>query len=117
MNLPKPSRLAAFAIVALAHSLGAPEHRLRKAINSGLGFRNFNAYLNGFRIAEAKAALADPAQVEVPILTIALDAGFNSLGPFNRAFRAETDTTPTDYRRRALEPDGFSRNLNPALKL
>ncbi|MFZ3007486.1 MAG: helix-turn-helix domain-containing protein, partial [Phenylobacterium sp.] len=87
---------------ALAHSLGAPEHRLRKAINQGLGFRNFNAYLNSFRIAETLAALADPEQAEVPILTLALDAGFNSLGPFNRAFRAATDMTPTAYRRQAL---------------
>nr|MBP9232242.1 AraC family transcriptional regulator [Phenylobacterium sp.] len=38
----------------------------------------------------------------VPVLTIALDAGFNSLGPFNRAFRAATETTPTAYRRQAL---------------
>ena len=37
--------------------------------------------------------------MEVPILTIALDAGFASLGPFNRAFKAETGLTPTEYRR------------------
>ena len=42
---------------------------------------------------------ADPAQAEVPILTIALDAGFQSLGPFNRAFKAVTGVTPTEYRR------------------
>lgn len=35
----------------------------------------------------------------MPILTIALDAGFGSLGPFNRAFRAETGLTPTEFRR------------------
>jgi AraC-like DNA-binding protein len=45
------------------------------------------------RIADAKMALADPAHVEVPILTIALDAGFNSPGPFNRACKAETGMT------------------------
>jgi AraC-like DNA-binding protein len=39
----------------------------------------------------------------VPILTIALDAGFSSLGPFNRTFRQVTGTTPTAYRRWALE--------------
>jgi AraC-like DNA-binding protein len=35
----------------------------------------------------------------VPVLTIALDAGFSSLGPFNRAFKADTGLTPTEYRR------------------
>ena len=69
------------------------------AINQGLGHRNFNSFVNGYRIAEVKAALADPRQAEVPVLTIALDAGFNSLGPFNRAFKAETGLTPTEYRR------------------
>jgi len=34
----------------------------------------------------------------VPILTIALDAGFGSLAPFNRAFRSHTGCTPTEYR-------------------
>jgi AraC-like DNA-binding protein len=36
-------------------------------------------------------------------LTIALDAGFQSLGPFNRAFKAHTGMTPTDFRRDRLE--------------
>ena len=58
--------------------------------------------MNHYRIAEAKAALADPDQADVPVLTIALDAGFSSLGPFNRAFKAETGLTPSEYRRLAL---------------
>ena len=86
----------------LAHGLGVPEYRLRRIINGGLGHRNFAAYLNSHRLAEAKAALADPGQAEVPVLTIALDAGFGSLGPFNRAFKAETGLTPTAFRRAAL---------------
>jgi len=36
----------------------------------------------------------------VPVLTLALDAGFNSLGPFNRAFKAATGLTPSEFRRR-----------------
>ena len=89
-------------ITAVAARLGVPEYRLRRAINQGLGARNFNAYLNGFRLDEAREALADPAQREVPILTIALDAGFGSLAPFNRAFRLAEDCTPSEYRARAL---------------
>ena len=49
--------------------------------------------------AMAKAALADPSQAEVPVITIAMDAGFQSLGPFNRAFKATTGVTPTEYRK------------------
>jgi AraC-like DNA-binding protein len=86
-------------IGVLASRLAIPEYRLRRLINQRLGYRNFNTFLNNHRVEEAKAALADPAQVEVPVITIALDAGFQSLGPFNRAFKAVTGVTPTEYRR------------------
>ena len=86
-------------IGTLATKLGIPEYRLRRLINQQLGYRNFNVFLNAHRIAEAKAALADPTQAEVPVITIAMDAGFQSLGPFNRAFKATTGVTPTEYRR------------------
>lgn len=89
-------------ITAVAARLGVPEYRLRRAINQGLGARNFNAYLNAFRLKETEDALADPAQAEVPILTIALDAGFGSLAPFNRAFRDRHGCTPSDYRSKHL---------------
>ncbi|MBI5323310.1 helix-turn-helix domain-containing protein [Bradyrhizobium sp.] len=88
------------SIGALATKLSIPEYRLRRLINQKLGYRNFNVFLNNHRIEEAKAALADPAQAEVPVITIAMDAGFASLGPFNRAFKATTGLTPTEYRRR-----------------
>lgn len=86
-------------IGALATRLAIPEYRLWRLINQRLGYRNFNVFLNNHRIEEAKAALADPTQAEVPVITIAMDAGFQSLGPFNRAFKAITGVTPTEYRR------------------
>lgn len=89
-------------IAALATRIGLPEYRLRRLINQHLGHRNFAAYLNGLRLTEVKAALADPAQRNVPILTIALDAGFGSLAPFNRAFRAAEGMTPTEFRDQAV---------------
>jgi AraC-like DNA-binding protein len=91
-------------IGTLATRLGIPEYRLRRLINQRLGYRNFNVFLNEHRIAEAKAALADPSQAEVPVITIAMDAGFQSLGPFNRAFKATTGVTPTEYRRLKVSP-------------
>jgi AraC-like DNA-binding protein len=86
-------------IGTLATKLAVPEYKLRRLINQRLGYRNFNVFLNNHRIEEAKAALADPSQAEVPVITIAMDAGFQSLGPFNRAFKATTGVTPTEYRR------------------
>lgn len=86
------------SIAALATQLGEQEYRLRRVINGQLGHRNFAAFLNGYRLAEVKAALVDATQREVPIITIALDAGFGSLGPFNRAFRETEGMTPSEYR-------------------
>jgi AraC-like DNA-binding protein len=102
MSVERAYRREGLTIGSLSAELGVPEYRLRQLINEGLGHRNFNAFLNRYRIEEAKAALADPEQAEVPVLTIAMDAGFQSVGPFNRAFRAATDLTPTEFRRLAM---------------
>ncbi|WP_445287805.1 helix-turn-helix domain-containing protein [Variovorax atrisoli] len=90
------------SIATLAARLSVPEYRLRRLINQRLGHRNFNAFINGFRLAEATAALADSSKRELPVLTIALTAGFQSIGPFNRAFKAATGLTPTEFRRKKL---------------
>ncbi|TNE35040.1 MAG: AraC family transcriptional regulator [Alphaproteobacteria bacterium] len=95
-------RTAGLTITGLAEHLGVPEHRLRALINRRMGHRNFSAFLNRHRIAEACEILSDRAQVDLPVLTIAMDLGYNSLPTFNRAFRVETGTTPSDYRRDAL---------------
>jgi AraC-like DNA-binding protein len=87
------------SIGALAELLETPEHRLRSLINRRLGYRNFSAFLNHHRIAEAKALLVDPAHVDLPILTIAMDLGYGSLAPFNRAFRETVGQAPSEYRR------------------
>jgi AraC-like DNA-binding protein len=106
MTVERAYRREGLTIGVLAAELGVPEYRLRQLINEGLGHRNFNAFLNRYRIEEAKAALADSAQTEVPVLTIAMDAGFQSLAPFNRAFRAATGLTPTEFRRLAAAKAG-----------
>jgi len=87
------------SVASLASQLAVPEYRLRRVINQRLGHRNFNAFVNGFRVEEARAVLGDPASRTLPVLTIALETGFQSIGPFNRAFKTATGFTPTEYRR------------------
>jgi AraC-like DNA-binding protein len=101
MESERPYRDDTLTIAGLAAQLGEQEYKLRRLINGHLGYRNFAAFLNGYRLAEVKAALTDPSQENVPILTIALDAGFGSLGPFNRAFREAESMTPTAYKIKA----------------
>ncbi|MCQ3828202.1 helix-turn-helix transcriptional regulator [Microbulbifer elongatus] len=95
-------RRTGLTIRELAEQLDAKEHVLRALINKHLGFRNFNEYLNQYRIDEASRRLADPQEAHLPVLSIALDIGYRSLSPFNAAFKRRHDKTPTEYRRAQL---------------
>lgn len=81
---------------SLADIIGMPEYQLRKKINQTLGFRNFNQFVNGYRIEEAgQRLLSEPRN---PVLSIALDVGFRSISSFNTAFQAHFGVSPTVYR-------------------
>jgi len=82
----------------LSEHLETPEHRLRLLINRGLGYRNFNDFLNHYRIEAIKQSFLNPDNARTPILSIALEAGYNSLAPFNRAFLKSEGVTPTHFR-------------------
>ena len=81
----------------VAARLNEPEYRVSQCISAALGFANFNRWINHHRIERAREALADPED-DRPILVIAFDCGFGSIGPFNRAFREQVGTTPRAYR-------------------
>lgn len=93
---------AGLTIGSLASSMNVPEHRLRKLINNGMGYRNFAAFVNDHRIAEAQKRLAEPQLVHAQITNLAFDIGYASLAPFNRAFRERTGMSPSEWREKAL---------------
>lgn len=80
----------------LALALSLPEYKVRGVINKELGYRNFNEFINEYRIKEAAQRLI--SEPDTPISNIALDVGYRTLSSFNRAFRKQKDTTPTAYR-------------------
>jgi AraC-like DNA-binding protein len=88
-------RREGLTVASLAAHLGMGESALRALINQELGHRNFNEFLHHHRLQEAAARLAAE---DLPILTIALECGYGSIGPFNRAFRQRFGMTPTAYR-------------------
>ena len=63
---------------------------------------SFSDFLNSYRLKEAAARLADPADAQLPVLTIAMDSGFRSLSSFNKAFKDAHQQTPTGWRRAHL---------------
>lgn len=92
-------RTEGLTLRGLALAIGIQEYRLRRQINGGMGFRNFNDLLNRYRIQDACEMLTDPGETDTPVIRIAMNVGYPSPGPFNRAFRAIVGTTPTEYRR------------------
>jgi AraC-like DNA-binding protein len=99
MEEQKVYKKEGLTIGALAGLMNEQEYRLRRLINGQLGFRNFNDYLNQYRVNEACEILSDPAQTRKTILEIAYDLGYQSIGPFNKAFKDLKGTTPTAYRK------------------
>ena len=86
----------------LANRMNMPEHRLRRLINKGLGYRNFAAFINDHRIEEARRRLSEPETAREQITSLAFDLGYSSLAPFNRAFRERMGMSPSQYREKAL---------------
>ena len=79
--------------------LNEQEYKVRRLINGELGFRNFNDFLNKYRVNEACEILNDPTQNRKTILEIAFSLGYQSIGPFNKAFKDLKGTTPTAFRK------------------
>jgi AraC-like DNA-binding protein len=92
-------RTPGLTIGRLAERLGQPEHKARALINTQLGFRNFSAFLNTYRIREADRLLGDAANDHLTVSEIAFALGYQSLGPFNRAFKEAKGQTPTERRK------------------
>jgi AraC-like DNA-binding protein len=99
MEVESYYRQVDLTIRSLSAYLNIPEHQLRILINQHLGYRNFNDYLNRYRVRDAAMRLADPELIRLPILTIAIESGYASLTTFNKAFKALKDMTPSEFRR------------------
>jgi AraC-like DNA-binding protein len=98
-----------FTIRRLADKLDIKEYRLRRLINGQLGYRNFNRFLNQYRIEEVARQLVGAKTRHLPVLSIALDNGYRSLSPFNKAFKEIKGMTPTEYRNKKMGPDSSGK--------
>jgi len=94
-----------FTISDLAEALAVNEHRLRRTINHEMKFRNFNQFLNHYRLREASRRLVE---TEAPVSTIAYEVGYSSLSSFNSVFKAHFGVTPTLTATRLPLPDLFT---------
>ena len=86
----------------IAKTLDLPEYRISKALKNHLNAKNFNQYINELRIDYAQQILKEPGKQQWSVLVVGLESGFASVGPFTRAFKAQTGFTPNQFRQNYL---------------
>lgn len=59
---------------------------------------NFSDYVNSYRVNEAKKMLISTQYKQYTIVSIGLEAGFNSKSAFYSAFKKHTGKTPSEYK-------------------
>jgi putative ABC transport system permease protein len=105
---------AELTLTTLAVKLNIHPHDLSRIINVGTG-KNFNDFINEFRVRETARKMRDPAYAHLTLLGIAYEAGFNSQRTFNRVFKEVTGKTPAEYKnylKKELPNDKLAIPLN-----
>ncbi len=82
----------------LAESLKVNPHYISKTINLKTGM-NFNEFINSYRVNLSKARLTSIAFDHLTIEAIGNSVGFNSKSAFYNAFKQNTRTSPSVYKR------------------
>jgi ligand-binding sensor domain-containing protein/AraC-like DNA-binding protein len=82
----------------LAGYLSIPAYQLSHIINNKQN-KNFNEFINEYRINEAKRILETSKDAKINILELAYQTGFNSKSVFNSSFKKFTGQTPSQFKR------------------
>jgi len=85
----------------VASNLNLSPSYLSKIIHNELN-TSFPDYLNSYRIEEAKNYLKNPDFSNYTIVSIGLEAGFNSKSSFYNVFKKATGKTPLAYQREQI---------------
>lgn len=85
------------SLESVADSLGLNKTYLSRIINAELN-KSFTDYVNELRVEEAKIYLENPDFQKYTLVSIGLEAGFNSKSTFNSTFKRLTGQTPSEYK-------------------
>jgi TolB-like protein/AraC-like DNA-binding protein len=84
---------ASLCLRTLAQKIELHPNKLSWLINEHTS-KNFNEYINSFRIASFKQKALDPANQHLTLLGLAYESGFNSKTAFNTFFKKTEGMTP-----------------------
>lgn len=102
---------AELSLSTLGEKLGIHSHELSRIVNIALK-KNFNDFINEYRIRDVVQKMQDPAYDRMTLLGIAFESGFNSKSTFNRTFREMTGKSPAEYKN-DRKKEGPSYHLTP----
>lgn len=92
----KPFLEPQLTLADLSKQAGISAPVLSAVINQGFG-KNFNDFVNHYRVEEFKQRLENGAAKNLNLLGIALECGFNSKATFNRAFKKHAGVSPKEF--------------------
>ena len=99
----------------LAKKMSLSEKVISNLLNQHLK-KNFNDFVNEYRIEEARKRLAEPTANQFTIAAIAYDCGFNSLATFQRCFKQFTGITPSQYQNGLKPTESLQREIHRNVK-
>ena len=86
----------------LAERLNTTRHNASQVINEHFDL-NFHELINKYRINEAKNIFNLDYQKNLNIIDVAYEVGYNNKVTFNKAFKKDTNITPSEYQRLAIQ--------------
>lgn len=96
METEEPYLNPDLSLRSLAQQVDIHPNQLSWLLNDGFG-KNFNEFINHYRVAEFKQLAKLPENANLTIMAIAYDCGFNSKTVFNTYFKKETGFTPKAF--------------------
>ncbi len=85
----------------LAEKLGMSVHLFSEVLNVCFE-KNFNSFINLYRVDRAKQLMKNPKYKHYKVLAIGYESGFPSKTSFNRVFKKLVEQTPSQYRQKQL---------------
>lgn len=89
------------SLETLSAKLNTSRHNASQVINEHFNM-SFHELINSYRIQEAKEMLNSDRQKNLNIIDIAYEVGYNNKVTFNKAFKKDTQLTPSQYQRLAV---------------
>lgn len=96
MEKEKAFAVESIALKDLADELEISVHQLSEILNKKLG-KNFNSYINEYRINEAKEMLIN--EPDRSVISIGTAVGFNAISSFTSVFTRVEGCSPREYRK------------------